>query len=63
MSACEGFDKPLVLLSGPMLQAGLFLVPISGPHLVQQRLWHVLSCMWEGAYKIPLAADQKEPMS
>ena len=31
----------------------LFLVPASAPRLV-------LSCLWDGAYKITLAADQKE---
>ena len=29
----------------------LFLVPASAPRLVYQRLWYVLSCMWDGAYK------------
>ena len=26
---------------------------------VKQRLWYVLSCLWDGAYKIILAANQK----
>ena len=29
----------------------LFLVPASAPRLVCQRLWYVLSCLWDGAYK------------
>ena len=29
----------------------LFLVPASAPRLVKQRLWYVLSCLWDGAYK------------
>ena len=32
----------------------LFLIPASAPRLVQQRPWYVLSCLWGGAYKIPL---------
>ena len=32
----------------------LFLVPASAP-----RLWYVLSCLWDGAYKITLAVNQK----
>ena len=38
--------------SGPI---ELFLVPASAPQLVQQRLWYVLSCLWDGAYKRTLA--------
>ena len=33
------------------------LVPASAQW---QRLWYVLSCLWDGAYKIPLAANWKE---
>ena len=29
----------------------LFLVPASAPRLVEQRLWFVLSCLWDDAYK------------
>ena len=36
------------------------LVPASVPRLVQQRLWYVLSCLWEGAYNRTHAANQKE---
>ena len=28
----------------------LFLVAVSAPRLVQQRLWYVLSCLWDDAY-------------
>ena len=38
----------------------LFLVPASVPRLVQQRLWYVLSCLWDDAYKRTLAANRKE---
>ena len=38
----------------------LFLVPSSAPRLVSQRLWYVLSCLWDDGYKITLAANQKE---
>ena len=33
----------------------LFLVSASAP-----RLWHVLSCLWDDAYKRTLAAIRKE---
>ena len=39
---------------------GLFSVLTSGLQLVHQRLWCVLSCLWESAYKRSLAAYQKE---
>ena len=38
----------------------LFLIPASVPQLVQQRQWCMLSCLWDGAYKITLAANPKE---
>ena len=38
----------------------LFLVPASAPRLVSQRLWYVLSCLWDDAYKRTLAANRKE---
>ena len=38
----------------------LFLVPASAPRPVHQRLWYVLSCLWDGAYKRTLAVNQKE---
>ena len=43
-----------ILHGGPI---GLFLVPVSAPRLVYQRPWYVLSCLWDGAYKITLAVD------
>ena len=44
---------------------GVFLlapigVATSGPQLVYQRPWYVLSCLWKSAYKISLAAYRKE---
>ena len=42
------------------LQFGLFSVPTSGPQLVYQRLWYVLFCLWNSAYKRSLAAYRKE---
>ena len=47
---------------GSILHGGpieLFLVPASAPRLVEQRPWYVLSCLWDGAYKRTLAANQK----
>ena len=38
----------------------LFVIPASVPRLVEQRLWHVLSGLWDGAYKRTLAANWKE---
>ena len=43
--------------SGPI---ELFLVPARAPRLVQQRLWYVLSFLWDGAYKRTLAVNRKE---
>ena len=37
----------------------LFLVPASVPPLVYQRLWYVLSCLWDDAYERTLAANRK----
>ena len=31
----------------------LFIVSASPLRLVMQRPWHVLSCLWDGAYKSP----------
>ena len=38
----------------------IFLVPAIVPRIVQQRPWYVLFCLWNGAYKIALAAIRKE---
>ena len=35
-------------------QFGLFSIPTSGPQLVHQRLWYVLSCLWESVYPLLL---------
>ena len=43
-----------ILHGGPI---ELFLVPASAPWLVQQRLWYVLSCLWDDAFKRTLAAN------
>ena len=48
---------------GSILHGGpieLFLVPASDPRLVYQRLWLVLSRLWDGAYKRTLAVNKKE---
>ena len=50
-------DRRIDLHGGPI---ELFLVPANAPRLVQQRLWYVLSCLWDGEYKRTLAANQKE---
>ena len=49
------YDEGNVYLCGPI---ELFLVPASAPRLVYQRLWYVLSCLWDGAYKRTLAANR-----
>ena len=48
---------------GSILHGGpieLFLIPASAPRLVLQRPRYVLSCLWDDAYKITLAANWKE---
>ena len=47
----------LILHGGPI---ELYLVTASAPRLVKQRPWYVLSCLWDDAYKIALAANPKE---
>ena len=47
---------------GSILHGGpieLFLGPAMAPQLVTQRLWYVLSCQWEGAYKRTLVVNRK----
>ena len=44
----------------PDVPTELFLVPARAPRLVKQRPWYVLSCLWDNAYKITLAANWKE---
>ena len=46
-----------ILYGGPI---ELFLVPACAPRLVYQRLWYVLSCLWDGAYKRIIADDCKK---
>ena len=55
--SCKRFDLPAWQKH---LQVGLFSVPTSGPQLVHERLWYVLSCLWESAYKRSFAAYQNE---
>ena len=38
----------------------LFLIPASALRLVLERLWYVLSCMWDDAYKRTLAVNRKK---
>ena len=38
----------------------LFHVPAIASRLVYQSPWHVLSCLWDDAYKRTFAANQKE---
>ena len=38
----------------------LFLIPASAPLLVYQRMWYVLSCLWDGTYKRTIAVNHKE---
>ena len=48
---------------GSILHGGLselFFIPASAPQLLYQRLWYVLSCLWNGAYTKNLAANRKE---
>ena len=51
---------------GSILHGGpieLFLAPVSASLLLWQRPWYSLSCLWDGAYKIPFANNQKDPLS
>ena len=56
----EGFNHPIDPAQRMHLQFGLFSIQTSGPQLVHQRLWYVLSCMWESANKRFLAAYRKD---
>ena len=40
----------------------LFLVPANTPRLMYQRPWHVLSCLWDGAYKSIFAAYRNKTL-
>ena len=61
--SCKGSD-PSVWQIEPAwwihLQFGLYYVLTSGPQLVHQRMWYVLSCLWESSDKRSLAAYQEE---
>ena len=46
-----------ILHGGPIQ---LFLVPVGAPRRVYQRLWDVLSCLWDGVYKRTLVVNRKE---
>ena len=37
-----------------------YFIPVGVPRPVQQKLWYVLCCLWDGAYKRTLVANQKE---
>ena len=58
--ACKGWDHLIEPAWWVHLQLGLFSIPTSGPQLVHQWLWFVLSCMWESAYKRSLAVYRKD---
>ena len=60
VSACEPVGRRIDPSQWTQLQFGLFSVPSSGPQLVHHWPWYVLSCLWDGTYKIPLAAYRKE---
>ena len=51
VSTHESFDHPIDHAPSTHLQFELFSVNLQ---LVHQRLWYVLSCSWECAYKTPL---------
>ena len=58
-----GLDPPAWLVDPTWqmhLQFGLFPIPISGPQLVHHRLWYVVSCLRESAYKGSLATYWKD---
>ena len=55
----KGLDPPAYRIDPAWrihLQYGLFSVTTGGPQLVHQRLWYVLACLWESAYKTAFAA-------
>ena len=61
--SCKSLDPPAWRIDPAWwvhLQFGLFSIQTNGPHLVHQRMWYVLSCLWESAYKRSLAAYRKE---
>ena len=51
---CKGLDPPTWWIDPAWLmhlKFGLLSVSTSGPQLVPQRLWYIMSCLWESAYK------------
>ena len=50
-------ERDVALWGGPI---ELCIIPAGAPRLVYQRPWYVLSCLWDGAYKITLAVNWKE---
>ena len=46
-----GFDYPIDSTQWVHSQLGIFSVPTSGSELVPQRLWYMLSYLWESVYK------------
>ena len=59
VSACEVVGRQINPSQWTQLQFGLFSITTSGPQQVNQRLWYVLFCLWDSAYKRPLVAYQK----
>ena len=57
---CEGFDHHIDCAQWIDWQLWQCSVPTRVQQLVQQRMWYVLSCLWESAYKRSFAAYQKE---
>ena len=63
---CSSVVRAFVIVQwvfGSILYAGpikLFLVLAIAPRLIEKCLWYVQSCLWDGAYKRTLAANQKE---
>ena len=53
--SCEGLDHQID--SAPRCICSLHYF---GPVVDHQRLWYVVSCLWESEYKRPLAAYRKE---
>ena len=51
VSTCEPVGRRIDPSQWTHLQFELLSVPTSGPQLVHQRPWYVLSCLWESAYK------------
>ena len=46
----QGIERPPV----KVWILALISIPTSGPELVHQSVWYVLSCLWESVYTNPL---------